>query len=722
MEYETSFSNPHRVFLDEELRTDRNISEGDPVELEFENQDKPLVVRCQDPSDLDLGHELYALIFSLHYCIDDIGTLHDNLFGEFSTSLIEERPSVSDSLLDFDGVSSYTTKVNHLIHHRIAHAEVIIGCGIADYLVKSNSEQDFYRISSPFAEHSKTAVSLSLTHDLPEITDIRRYDGNLVTPGDMYVCTYQFNPDEKQLEKLKNHILNDRYIMPGINYEYHNASVPAHGPLINREEDDEIYLATDDNIKFTRKRELVATLLTDEQFGLDELKEFLADTHEIETDLEYEIIFPDEDNVLVIRFEPGASILFRESDSGFDIDIVHPTKEDPDELEALIAGILVGINDELGIENEMGIKPHEPSKVLTSDYWVLDTNSIYRQKPEEDYNSISHFLLSNSSIYNKRIIIPWNVICEINKHKGSNSSRTRNASIRGVENLKILKEFDRIGLIKLQIQNIPDTIDNSIQENSGVTDLAILKQVPDGGVLLTSDDHLTQLSGLLDIHTESMENISGFGDPSHKEQHWDLFKNRLSEEGPMGYEDSLSVLESLRQEVTDDASSRDEQQIIQNKLNSDQLIEMVIDGARYVALSRHAKVIPTFSFINRLLDQVTEVDGETYLTGEALEKIRTAIGGIPTTYRPSITFLVPSEFIFRSSEIDQISALESLMTIKNCTFKTINLDVNGRISTDIEHAIIKASLEENSMILCTPDEDVRKYNLLGLDFRIAKLD
>ena len=400
--------------------------------------------------------------------------------------------------------------------------------------------------------------------------------------------------------------------------------------------------------------------------------------------------------------------------------MAHLTKLDPDRLTHILGETISKLHQDCEVDLDLLIQSHKPKRSLSLDKWVLDTNSVYRQKPGENYNSIAPFLLSNTLIFGKEVIVPWNVMCEINSHKDSNSSSTKNASKQGIKNLKMLELLYDYGFLELNVESIPTEIDNSVLKEAGATDLKIMDRVPKDGILLTSDSYLTHIAEIMGVNTENIENISGLPETDETNPYWEVLKKKLSQDGPIKYDEAIRLLNEKRSEDAKEASESDPEKLLEEKIRKKEIIRFVEDGSSIIALSRETKIIPTFDLINEIVEKCEEYNGDRYLSENILEKMRKSIGGTPTTSRPNLVFIIPSEYVYKSSEIRQIDALEELYNIKNCDMNTINPDSNNKDS--IENSMIHASIESNCPIVCSPEEDTRKFRLLDLDFYSVDLD
>lgn len=718
MDYEVSFSKPHRVFLSDEKMEELEITVGDPVEVDFDKFDTPVVAKCSNVSELNHNEETHALFFLIHYCIDELSEVHGDLFEPFTETSNYSNPEFGDFLKTKSGMRMYLSRIHHFNKYRFSDCDVIIGCGIADILARKNLDKP-REISSPFSQHTISVVHQALTGKLADPTELSLYSGSLRTPSNMYICTYNYNPTKEQKENLKEHVISDKYIIPYYNYEYQHGTLPAHGPMLDSDEEiseEDVIIATNDNIKFIRSRNIIVNILQDTSYGVQDLHGYLKEEFESDGEIEFEIEYREKRNQIYLDLNTLGSIQVNQTDDGYHFKVNHPQDDDIRDIEGLVRQITLDLEEKLDAELETSMNPRTPMSPVTNDTWVMDTNSIYRQKPWESYNSISEFLLSNSIIFGKEIHIPWNVLCEINRHKDANSSKTQSASDQGLENLNILKILDDYNLIDVQIESIPDAIDNSIIKNTGATDLKITNTVPEDGVLLTDDNHLLELGNIIDVETASMDDISGFSKRESEDPYWLSLHETLSNEGPIEVSKTIENLEELEIKEERNIVEKEPDQVLHEKLSSREIIKYTENDAVHIALTETIPVIPTFSLINDIQRRTRDINGDTYITGNALESIRSAIGGLPKTHRPFLRLIIPSEYVFRTSEVQQIDSLEQIRHISNCDFETVHHASDIESSENVENALIRLSIDNDYLILCSPQEDTRKYNLLDIDY------
>ncbi|WP_323172862.1 hypothetical protein [Natrialba sp. PRR66] len=721
MDYTVSFANQHKVFLSEEKMDDLDVTGGDAVMLSFNGIDQNMVFKCESKSNFEVDKELYPLFFSLHYCLDRMGDFHYGLFSDITPSDIDGDNPISDSLKNYEGLREYISSINHINNHRFSDSDIIIGCGISDIIVSITENGEFSKISTPFSRVKLRTVSDALLGELPDLIDICPFDGEIHVPQSIHICTYHTSTTDEQKNRIKEHIVDEKYMMTGKNYEYSLSDTQAHGPLMKNDFDGDVLIATKDNIEFTNSRRYRFDFIEDIDIPSSAIRDAIEETfdnHDIVGDqLEYEI--DESDELLKVMFEPKFFADFQKAGDSIEITLSHATNNEYQVFDRLIPEISIALDETLGTESELYYSEPSPKQVLLNREWVLDTNSVYRQKPNVDYNSISEFILTNPLVYGSRFIIPWQVLCEINRHKDSNNSQTRNASKQGIKNLTIIDMMDKIGFFDIEFEPIPESIDNSIQKNTGITDLSILDSVPEKGTLFTSDKYLMNISSLMGINVDQIESLSGFSEKDHRNSYWDFLEDYLSQNGPTKYEEVIDVLQDTP--IEDDLVEKDPEQLIQEKIRDNEIMKSTDDDSILLSLCSNRDALPTFSMINSIIQEIEDVDGGKYISDHALEKLRRAFGGLSSTNRPNITFILPSEYVFRAEETDQISSLETLRWIDNCNVKTINLGLDSAANSDIENSIIRACTEENCTMICSPEEDTRKFRLLDIDFETVDI-
>ena len=159
MDYEVSFSNPHRIFFSEDKKEELEVSYGDPVEIQFEGVDTQIVVKASNISEIEKLEELHSIFFSLHYCMNDIEEVHGKLFQEFNQTEIDSDSVFNDTLNEHADLREYLKKIKHYNDYRFSETDVVIGCGLADLVVKAVDEKsEFEKLFTPFSSYARETM------------------------------------------------------------------------------------------------------------------------------------------------------------------------------------------------------------------------------------------------------------------------------------------------------------------------------------------------------------------------------------------------------------------------------------------------------------------------------------------------------------------------------------------------------------------------------------
>ena len=111
--------------------------------------------------------------------------------------------------------------------------------------------------------------------ELKDIQYIKRSNKSIRKPSEMYICTYGANPNQEQKLKIKRQVIEDRYVMPNVEYEYNTSTVAAHGIFTEEEFESSILLPTKDNLKFIFSRTFEIDVFGEEELGVELLSEYL---------------------------------------------------------------------------------------------------------------------------------------------------------------------------------------------------------------------------------------------------------------------------------------------------------------------------------------------------------------------------------------------------------------------------------------------------------------
>jgi hypothetical protein len=711
MEYEITYSKPHSVLLSDTKKNELNIGEGDPIELDLEGIDGRTVFKCGSLSDINYHRENLALFFTLHYCLDNLESYHNGLFSEFEGTDFSTREN--DSIESSNDLSSYFTKIDHVNEHRISETDIAIGCGIADLHFSSDANQ---QVESPYSIHCKQVVTDGLSKSLPEIQNITRYNGPLKTPEKITFCSYSINTTDPVENTIKDNISSEKYIVPEFAYEHNFGLISTHGAVDHMGDDGPVLVATNENIDIVSNSVFSLGIIGALDMSIDHLEDFFNEKFgELDVGTDWEV----DEKQINVAFEGRESIKMYYSDDYLWATFSHIINNKESVEQSLFSTLSSWINDNYEAEVQIRSWSNPPSEALTADSWVLDTNSIYRQRPDQSYNAITSFIINNPIIVNKKITIPWNVVCEINKHKDQGTTSTKNASKQGLDNLLILKTLNEFNIIELDVETPPKDIDNSIRDDLGATDLAIVNRVPEDGVLFTDDEQLIKICELFDINTEQMKNISNLDSDDPNDQIWDLAKTENLANGPAMFENLDESIDGYIGQNDELSVEKTSSEIISDKLRNSELMEVASDGDVLLALTKEIEIVPTMSFLNELSECIVEINNNKYITDKTLEKIRASVGGMPTSHRPKLTFIVPSEYILRSSELHHMETLEHLTAVENINMRAEN--THGERSDTVEQLAIDLSAEEGCSILCTSEENIRMYRLLDVNYCIVDL-
>lgn len=716
MNYEVSFGSPHKVYLSEERRDELNVTVGDPIELDIEGIDYSPVVKCERLVDLDQEREDFSLFFTLHHCLDRLQSHHSGLFSEFDGT--DTNSNLNNSLQSVENLTSYFTKISHLNNHRFQTVDVVVGCGIADLIVGDND--DPLQLSGPRTRFKKETLIKGVKGKLSNITNLSQYEGDITIPDEIYFCLQEMSGhSDRTKNQIKSEIANEKYFDPNMDYQQHFYYTPTHGPISKDASDEKtIQIATEENVKLISTSIVSVESIGGGEISVGMLEEKMFEQIDNDGDKQ-ELEIEKSDGSYKIEIDSTSFIIIMDANGGIQLKFSHFLDEEfLEEWNQKIINLFIEkIEKQMEEELIFRRESFRPSWAVRADSWVLDTNSVYRQIANKESNSISDFILNTPFICGKKILIPWNILVEINKHKDEGSGSTQRASEQGLKNLGILDRLDSLDLIDLEIENLPKRIDNSVQNKVGVTDLAIMKSVPEDGVLLTDDQYLLNISSLLDIYVDTPDNLANIGEQKQEPHIWQLVESKLMEEGPLPENEVSEYISTMIKEYGESEVEKSPDRIISEKISNGQLIKVANNGAVELALTESKKAIPTSNTVNYISKNISDTNDGKMLNDDALDKMRAALGGLRTTTRPNITLLIPTEYVLRASEIGQDGILEDLTYVENLSIEAVDTYF-GR-SDNLEDVIIRYSMDENQPIICTQDDNIKKYDLLDLHFSIV---
>jgi hypothetical protein len=637
-------SKPHSVVFSDEVIEEHDIIPGEPVsfKVSVEGNDIPLAATARSVSDLDLQKEEHALFISL---LKSTNELPEKLRSEFRESLITEEGIIN--LDNGEKLPKYLWDIEHQKFHSPDEEDVAIGIGLLEILFGIERRD---MLETPFFSVSQELMTKCL-NDREFSFEFREEEFEVVEPEIVPFCTHNNVFPDREKSKIKDELLETGYFVNGANYLFATGIYPIHGPVLEGgipKDPPQIVKLNEDNIVFNSSSRIPIGRFNTTEPSLEDVYS-LAESEFEEFEVEKETRSGD-----FIVQNDSYRLSFDISGESIQISIFHALKDEKEEITNKIESWTNKLNDELGVDVEASeIHQHHSHNNLHNPNWVLDTNIVYKQTKHAESTDICEYVSDEHRIYNKNILVPWQVIVEINRHK-EESGKLERVSKRGLKNLKYLQHLDEFDYINLEIDELPQTIDNSIHPNTGTTDLGILSTVPENGVLLSNDERLIDLAKLFDINAEDIVKST---DSTTESDIWKNIESLLIEENQTE-QDLVDKLDNLIKSESEN-KHRDRldepEDYVSSWMKGGRIIKYSTEEGSEISLSDNFEITPTYRMITRISENIREVDGENLLSRSFLENIRTSMGRLSRNELPRIEFVIPEQYVYRAKEADQVN-------------------------------------------------------------------
>lgn len=725
MKTSVSFSHPNSIFIDDTVLQQKEITAGEPVKLEFEDGGKASA-KAEPLSNFDIMDENHALFFSIPDLFGDLPPNLEFFEKSFETKGEELSPRAEIDLTEPSVFESYINMINYSAQHIIfEESEIVVGYSI---LAAALSREPLYQgeiISNQLVNCPKDLFIKGLEGDVPEVESISRFTGQIIELSELFFCTNKISLEGNLLEKSREKIVDVKYFMP-MDFILPTEVGTPHGPIsknideaaerVNTSDGEgiephEVLLrASYDNVKMTSvSNGSIHSHDRDKKDFLEgDLTEFLStvgqDWEEIES---IDSHVEEEGKYTSVEF-PSFTINIEYSNHQIPFEIVHAYGDEIETANEFIRDICIAIDDDSFHYN---IRQSDPPLPARKECWTFDTNSIYRQKPGKKYNSIDEFLIHAEHIYQKKVRVPTEVLAEINRHKDEGGRKKRLAS-QGMDNIEVLVGAHNFGLIEIEFGELPNKFDNRYRSGAGITDFAILSDVPEDGLLISNDQNLLSFASWFQIPRVDIEDLSEISDNEYEEEVRQIIIDFV-EGGPIEPEFLLDKsLEKANQlDITSEMASKVEESDIKSILrdleNEGDIIKTLIDGETNYVSSKTKEIVPTYSVLMGLANSIDS--GSNIIGYETLEDFRTAIGGLSTTTLPDLILKIPEEYIYRAEEHNQIGNILQIYEAKNLSMETID----ATIGETIDDSAIKCAKESDFYLICgSNDRDVQKLSML----------
>lgn len=731
-EVAVAYSDPYGVYLPQEILSEIGADPGAPVRLVFEEDEGETeiiakareqdVMRSDDEVHPFLEQEVHALFYGIANIIDDLPSGFENSFSQFQG----DQPTE----IEIDELQDLAAYLNELATNvtRFTQEHVIVGCGFFELFLKGERDTE-HTVQTPLFQIDTPTFKELLNGQFPPLTRIEPYEGDIGEPDTVYFCTEYFAASDQQKERLREAIAEYEFVSPAGDYVVPHHYLTAHGPLPteNLQDEPSIIRVTPDTIEFTAAQ-FGAILPADGEtvFDFDQVSPIITDVFDQD---DIKIDRSPEDNQITLHTS-DIRITFYVFDTELRYSYLHVTDSDTiAAIEEALNALPQLLDEQLGIETiKTPTDTNELAENVDRDTWILDTNALYHEIPGQGPSSIMHLFFPHLNLYGKQIVVPWQVLAEINRHKDERTA-LQTASEQGIENLRIFRLLDEYGFIDLDIGPIPTEFDSSIVPETGATDLAILAAATaaDDGILLTRDERLIDLCTIMETPVEHVEFLTSL---QPEEDDYELFADVTQElEEPQTRDDLLAYVDErvqMRNEEREygEAQVEDAQEMLQTWRDEREIIPYRVDNTVYMAQAATVDIVPSYSLLRNLAEYI---DSDLHLTEGFLEAMQGS-AQLPSEKYPWVHFHIPEEYVYQamqeaSKEDEEQSTLTTLYQVEqleNADYSSIPLVLDEVRNPDLEKVAVRAAKEAECSLVCLEDESIRRLARL-LDAPISPI-
>jgi predicted nuclease of predicted toxin-antitoxin system len=332
---------------------------------------------------------------------------------------------------------------------------------------------------------------------------------------------------------------------------------------------------------------------------------------------------------------------------------VSPT--DIDHVETIIEAVNGMIEGQLDVE-DYTVQPadvQQPQRIQQDD-WTFDTNSLYHDHTDDTPTSILNTIFSHRFFHDSTIHIPWAVLFEMNKHPDEGSA-TEATNKQGFENMSILSLLDTLDYLGIEVQTPPEKITVDLA-NGDVADMQVLAYSnQQDATLVTGDESLRELAQLSDtpsVNIAQLDSLSSVVDNGSSLE--DIFE-RIGSELVARAEIVAEIDELLDTDTaapiveSGTTSTRDANSYLESWVSNDEVLPYVrsSDGERCYAHSQSITLVPTKAVVEDLPQYLDSSDD--FFTDEFLDPVADDILSLANGESPSVTLVVPAEYIVENS-------------------------------------------------------------------------
>jgi len=660
LSYLPSFAHPYSIILPEPLIEEYQFEVGDVVELTFDVDGRKettfgMIAPFEDSMVGRSSPEIQARVYGSYF---SLGGIQDETseFDQFDC-VGENRAELSTS---DDFISYLHSLKRHLDGQIDSGVQMLIGVGILEIVHGERDPDDL--ISSPYFILEKDRFPRYLADNGPELIDAHKYVGHIDEPDDVYFTYYGEDLQPSKIESLRETILDVKCFKSTWNYSIpgYRAAVgptttdPTEEVIRVTEESLHIVEGMERNVQFleadgTPMTGLTANRIHDAILDANPTFESLVSHTRYSGEADGFPLRRDGDQIFIL-FDQVTLVLTANGDH---ISWVSPT--DIDHVETIIEAVNGMIEGQLDVE-DYTVQPadvQQPQRIQQDD-WTFDTNSLYHDHTDDTPTSILNTIFSHRFFHDSTIHIPWAVLFEMNKHPDEGSA-TEATNKQGFENMSILSLLDTLDYLGIEVQTPPEEITVDLA-NGDVADMQVLAYSnQQDATLVTGDESLGELAQLSDTPSVNIAQLDGLSSVVDDESSLEDIFERIGSELVTRAEIVAEIDELLDTDTaapiveSGTTSTRDANSYLESWVSNDEVLPYVrsSDGERCYAHSQSITLIPTKAVVEDLPQYLDSSDD--FFTDEFLDPVADDILSLANGESPSVTLVVPAEYIVENS-------------------------------------------------------------------------
>ena len=715
-QYMPSFGYPYSILVHEETPEQHYLSVGDVLELTFEvdEEERTTYGKVELHKNGMLSGpsaEMQARAYGSYYTTIDLQDSGIDTFDQFDT-LSDGRADLSTA----GEFGSFLQTIDDQIHNQIETGiDLLIGVGILEIVHGERNPTDL--IWSPHFILERGHFPTYIANDGPELVDVKLYSGPVSEPENVYFTYYGESLNESQEQDLREQILEYEIFKSAWNY-----SLPGYSGVVGpttTEMTDKVVRVTDESLQVVEG--VTRSVRFYEDASESVFSELDAESiHDaiLEANLEFEwpathTRFSGEVEQLPLRkngediyflFDQVTLVLSAEGD--------HITWQSPagiEPIKAIIGAVNHIIQDQFGLHDYEMASPRGPRRPrFEQEEWTFDTNALYHDHAANLPTSVLHTIFPRRYFYDSTIHIPWAVLFEMNKHPESGSA-SEAANKQGFENLEILRMLEQLEWLSVVVQTPPEQIEVDLG-NGDVADMQILAYADSHDAQLVSGDRsLIDIARLSDTPSVDIAQLNSLSIPIKDDSILEEVLRRIGadlhseSEILKKLEDTIDKGATIPEAETSNPSMDDPESILQSWKSEKQLLPYTrsTDGERCYAPCEDVTIVPTSSvieFLPTFLD-----DSQRYFTDELLHQLSDNIDTIHSNEVPSITFIVPAEYVIERAVPEQVPSDFNRQLLKIAAARNIEYESEPAVQSEMAIPIEKPTAGDDDVLLSWQD-------------------